>query len=55
MLNIRRANILRGTLFGALLIDHEIIKRKNVVLVTDGASIIGVNKYEHGLLLSVVR
>jgi hypothetical protein len=38
-------------LFSLLLVDHQIVEGKNVVLIPHGAGIIGVDKFDHGSLL----
>ena len=34
--------------FRFLLVDHQIVEDEDVVLVTNGAAIFGVDEYKHG-------
>jgi len=39
------------TLFRLLRVDHQIVEGEDIVLVANGAAIVGVNDFDHGRLL----
>ena len=51
VLDVGWADELRGSLFGSLLIDHQIIQSKNIVLVAHSAAVVGSDQFDHGGLL----
>jgi hypothetical protein len=38
-------------LFRLLRVDHQIVEGEDIVLVANGAAIVGVNDFDHGRLL----
>jgi hypothetical protein len=48
VLDVFRRKKFGHRLFSFLLVDHQIVEGKNVVLIPNGAGIIGVYKFDHG-------
>jgi hypothetical protein len=53
VLDVPRPNEFGRTLLGLLRVDHQLVELEDVVLVADGAAVVGVEDLDHELLLFV--
>jgi len=49
VLDLRRTNEFGRSLLRLFLVDHQFVEGKNIVLIANGAAIIGVYEYNHDL------
>ena len=48
VLDVVGAHIFGCSLFRFLRVDHQIVEREDVILVANGAAVVGVNDFDHG-------